>query len=77
MNNRQPATTPFIAWLIRTGEAEAARILGVSQRQVRSWRYRERQPRMEALPELVRRSRGALRLESFFAPEQLQDIQHD
>lgn len=61
-----PKHTPFVAWLVEVGEAEAARILGVSRRRARSWRYRERKPRFDEIPRLIARAGGDLRLESFF-----------
>lgn len=60
----------FRAYLKAIGDdAEAARLLGVSVRRVRSWRWRERMPRTRDIPELIRRSRGALTAASFFAAD--------
>lgn len=64
------APTAFSDYLARIGsDAEAARILGVTERRVRSWRYRERHPRVRDIPQLIRRSGGELSLDSFFEPD--------
>lgn len=66
---RQPI--PFRAYLKSIGsDADAAATLGVSVRRVRSWRHRERVPRTRDIPELIRRSGGALTAESFFTAEE-------
>lgn len=69
---------PLHEYIAQFGDMrEAARVLGVTERCVRGWRYREHQPRVKDIPRLIRRSGGVLTFESFFAREQLQDIQHD
>lgn len=77
MKKRQIPETPFTRWIADVGAHEASRVLGVPLRRVRTWRYLERQPRLEDVPELVRRSRGALTLESFFGPEQLKKMEDE
>ena len=67
---RAPATMAFSAYISGVGgDAAAARILGISERRVRSWRYRERHPRWRDIPDLIHRSGGALGPDSFLGPD--------
>jgi len=61
---------PLHVYLAEIGDwEEAGRILGVSARCAKGWRYRERRPRAQDIPRLIRRAGGALTFESFFEEE--------
>jgi DNA-binding transcriptional regulator YiaG len=46
--------TPFQRYLTAVGDVEAARVLGVKRRTVRSWRYGDRRPRPAQAREIVK-----------------------
>jgi hypothetical protein len=48
--------TPFRAYLASIGDAEAARILGITRRTAKSWRLGYRQPRPTQAREIVTRT---------------------
>ena len=61
-------TTPFMLYLTAIGnDAVAARRLGISERMVRAYRTGWRRPRPGTAYWIMRKARGVLALEDFYA----------
>jgi len=46
----------LISYLTQKGDAEAAKLFGVSKRTIQSWRLKERRPRPEQAQVIVKKS---------------------
>jgi len=55
-------------YIAQIGEAAAAKRLGITPRVARSYKHRTREPRLNAIPDLIEKSGRVLTLESFFPP---------
>lgn len=53
-------------YIIQLGTVKAAKVLGITERAARSYRYLDRRPRPDIAMQIVRKSKGAVTMQEIY-----------